>query len=107
MAGSPRDESVRSATGRIRPKGELADVRAADETEQPTSLRRRLRLGGARQASTEGSNGDLRADRAKITFRRANHRRFRVGQNIRLPPRAVNLIELKWLDHFENAVNGS
>jgi hypothetical protein len=25
LIGSPRDESVRSATGRIRPSGELAD----------------------------------------------------------------------------------
>jgi transcription-repair coupling factor (superfamily II helicase) len=32
VAGSPREESIRSATGRIRPKGELADVSPATGT---------------------------------------------------------------------------
>src|SRR5438046_6992332 len=47
----------------------------------------------------------LLADRAKIAFGRARDRGFGVGQNVGLPPSAVNLIERKWFDRIGDAAN--
>src|SRR5215217_665105 len=46
-----------------------------------------------------------RVDPAEITFSRSRYGGFRVHENIRFPPRAVNLFECERLDSVEYAMD--
>src|SRR5439155_20052517 len=45
----------------------------------------------------------LTGDRAQIALGRACHGGFRVGQDVRLPPAAINFVEREWFDSLNDA----
>ena len=47
----------------------------------------------------------LRADPAQITLGRSHDCCFRIGENVRLPPATVDVIEREWVDSFDDAAD--
>src|SRR5882724_4831830 len=64
-----------------------------------------LRTIGSEHKSTAISVNELLGvgDRAQIAFGRASDCDFSVGQDIRLPPAAVDVIEREWFDSLDDA----